>query len=306
MLASLFLSGVTVVLPMEASARGTEVTLGEIAELRGDDAAEVARVAAVDLGYAPSPGFSRLLHAHRIAEELGRALPDVDVRFAGQTACRVRPEVETVGTDAIAAAVRAELERLYDGQDVTFAASQNLQPADVPLGTRPAELRVRVTDPLSSSGLVPVPVQVLVDGVPYKTLWTTWQAERWATMPVLARPLRSGETIQPFHLEPRRVKVQTGRAKALPASMLTGAVAARDLASGAPVTESDVHRPTVVQLGDTVTLEVRKGAVSARTSATALASASVGDRVRVRSLIGGQEHHALVVSRDVVRIDLGR
>jgi flagella basal body P-ring formation protein FlgA len=124
-------------------------------------------------------------------------------------------------------------------------------------------------------------------------------------MPVLARPVASGETIQPYHLEVARVRARSGRAKALPASMLTGAVAARDLPAGMPITESDVHRPTVVQLNDTLMLEVRKGAVVARTSATALGSASIGDRVRVRALLGGQEHSAVVVSRDLVRIDLG-
>jgi flagella basal body P-ring formation protein FlgA len=146
---------------------------------------------------------------------------------------------------------------------------------------------------------------VLADGAPHNTLRTRWQAAPHPTLPDHARPLASGETTHPYHPEVARARARTGRAKALPASMLTGAVAARDLPAGMPITESDVHRPTVVQLNDTLMLEVRKGAVVARTSATALGSASIGDRVRVRALLGGQEHSAVVVSRDLVRIDLG-
>lgn len=306
MILSLLLSGVTVVLPMEATSHGTELTLGEIAEVKGDDAANVALVQGLDLGYTPAPGRTRLLHAHRIAEELARELPGMKVRFIGQHATRVRPSVETITVEVLDAAVRTELARLYAGQDVSFSPNQPLQPVSVPKGDQPATVRVRLTDSPSASGIVSVPVQVLVDGSQYRQVWTTWTAERWETLPVLARPVRAGETIQPYHLESRRVRAKTGSAKALPASMLTGAVAARELPAGAPIIESDVHRPTVIQLGDTVTLEVKKGAIVARTSSTALGNASVGDRVRVRATLGGQEHHAVVVSRDLVRIDLGR
>jgi len=299
-------SGVTVTLPMEATSQGTELTLGEIAEVRGDDAAEVALVQALDLGNTPSPGHTRLMHAHRIREEMSRELPGVAVRFVGQTACRVRPDVEIVSADTVEAAVRRELARVFAGQDATFAPREALQSTSVPRGAVPASIRVQIADPVSTAGIVPVPVQVLVDGAPYRTLWTSWEAIRYATLPVLARPVRAGETIQPYHLTARRVPVKEGRAKALPASMLSGAVAAHDLTAGEPVTEADVHRPIAVQLGDTVTLEVRKGAVVARTSGTALGNGSIGDRVRVRADLGGQDHNAVVISRDLVRIDLGR
>ena len=46
-LASLLLGGVTVTLPMEAHVRGTEVELGEIAQVVGADPEDVSRVAAL-------------------------------------------------------------------------------------------------------------------------------------------------------------------------------------------------------------------------------------------------------------------
>ena len=51
---SLLLGGVTVTLPMEAHVRGTEIELGEIAQVVGADPEEVDRVAALELGYAPA------------------------------------------------------------------------------------------------------------------------------------------------------------------------------------------------------------------------------------------------------------
>jgi flagella basal body P-ring formation protein FlgA len=305
MLAALLLSGVTVVLPMEAPARGTELTLGAIADVRGDDPLAVERVRAYELGSTPAPGFTRLLHAHQLREELARALPGVVVTLAGEPACRVKPVVvEVSGADLMAAAV-AEIERMFAGEDVSFEPRQPITQLSVPAGAVPPTFRVRLEGALPDSGILAVPIQILVDGTPYRTLWTSWSVARWETLPVLARPLQSGESIQLSHLVSRRVEAGAARGKALPPGMLVGAVAARDLSAGTPVTALDVHRPAVVGLGDNVLLEVRKGAIAARVAAVALGTAAIGDRVRVRSSASGEEHSAVVVSRDLVRITLG-
>jgi len=305
MLAKLLLSGVTVVLPMEAPARGTELTLGAIAEVRGDDPREVELLRAYELGSTPAPGFTRLLHAHRLREDLARAFPGLAVTVAGEPACRVTPIVVEVPAADLQAAAEAEIAHTFAGDDVSFEPRQPILPVSVPAGAAAPTFRVRLTGGLPDSGVLAVPIQVLVDGVPYRTVWTTWSVMRFEVLPVLARPLKNGERIQPFHIESRRVVATGMRGKALPASMLVGSVAARDLTAGAPVTALDVHRPAVVGLGDEVTLEVRKGHVAARVTAVALGTAAIGDRVRVRAVASEAEHSALAVSRDLVRIDLG-
>ena len=306
MLATLLLSGVTVVLPMEASARGTELLLGEIAEIRGTDSAMIERVRGLDLGNTPGPGYTRLMHAHRIRQDLAREFPGLSVSVIGQPACRVHPEVAELAAADIESAAFAEIARAFAREDATFALREPIRGVSVPAGAAAPTLKVRLDGPVPANGLLSVPVQVLVDGTPYRTIWTSWTAERWETLPVLTRPVRIGQTIQPSHLQDRRVKANRHRGKALPASMLLGAVAARDLLEGVPVTDLDVHRPKVIEVGDDVYLEVRKGAVTARVAATALAPGAIGDRVRVRSTANNQEHTALVVSGDLVRIDLGR
>lgn len=304
-LAAFLLSGVTVVLPMEAEVKGTELRLGSIADVRGDDADLVGRVEAFGLGYAPSPGFSRLLHAHRVQADLERAFPGLAIRIEGQPACRVRPEVLEIEAELVRAAVEAELAHAFAGADAVYAPREALPSIVVPAGNAPPRLKARVETAIGSDGVLSVPVDVLVDGAPYRTVWTTWTAERWEVLPVLVRAVQNGERIQPHLIESRRVRALDGRAKALPASMLLGAVAARDLAAGTPVTSLDVHRPAVIGLGDDVLLEVKRGKVTARVAATSLSTAAIGDRLRVRSIANGHEHTGVVVSRDLVRIDLG-
>jgi hypothetical protein len=83
LLLSLFLGGVTVTLHPQAKVRGTEIELGAVAAVSGEDAALVARVRGLRLGYAPAPGYSRLLLGERLRADLARTLPGTAVEVGG-------------------------------------------------------------------------------------------------------------------------------------------------------------------------------------------------------------------------------
>ncbi|MEW6073612.1 MAG: flagellar basal body P-ring formation chaperone FlgA [Planctomycetota bacterium] len=298
---------VTVDLPMEAHVQGTAIELGEIARVSGADAGAVQLVAAVELGYSPSPGYSRLLHAERIRAIVASQAPQVEVRFIGQRAIRVWPEVDEIPDAEIEGAALAELRRAYAASDASFAPAGLLTAVAVPSGARGRELRARVDEQRLASGTISVPVDVLVDGAVYRTVWTSWRAEVYETLPVLKQAVPAGATLAPEMLERRRVRLAAGGgAKPLDPSRLVGAVAARDLVAGEIVADGDVHRPVVVNAGDTLFLRVRKGGIEAQVPAVALAGGASGDRIRVRTVERGQELTAVIRSRDVVEIDLGR
>jgi len=299
------LAGVTVTLPVEARVKGTEIELGELCLVAGLDGELVARVRALELGYAPAPGFSRLLTAERIKSELARALPAVEVRVAGERACRVWPEIDAISPGALEAAARAELLRAFAGKEATFTLSEPIASVKVPLGERDRQLSARVSATELHSGIIGVPVEVLVDGLRYRTVWISWRVDIWETRPVLSRPVRAGEELRPELFS--RARVQIGRAsepEALDPRQVIGAVAKRDLAVGERVTVQDVHRPAAVTLGTTLFLRVKKGPIEARVSALALETGSVGERIRVKTVEAGQELVATIVGRDLCEISL--
>ena len=298
------LSGLSIALAPEARVRGTEIRLGDVAAIEGADAALVARARALELGYAPAPGYSRLLELERIAAQVERELGPP--AFAGSRACRVWPLAERVSAETLRAAAAAELARALEGVDATSEPIGNALETVVPQGLAPAGLRVRPVVRPSYSGVVSVPVEVLVDGSAYHTVWTSWRVQIYQTLPVLARPVSAGEQLTPELFQNRRVAVDgPGAGRALVGPLVLGAVAARDLCAGAPVTSLDVHRPIAVRAGDMVSLEVRSGAVSARVAAVARHSGAIGDRVRVAPQNGGEELVGLLVARELVRIELG-
>jgi flagella basal body P-ring formation protein FlgA len=151
-------------------------------------------------------------------------------------------------------------------------------------------------------------VRLLVDGDVYRTVWTSWKVDNWERYAVLTRPVQAGETIAASMLEHRRMAASVadlrGNVRILGEAMIVDAIAARDLTAGRPLTDLDVVRPVLISEGDTVFFEVKKGVVNARVAAVADEGGARGDRLRVTLLGSGREMRGVVVSRDLVRIDL--
>jgi flagella basal body P-ring formation protein FlgA len=297
------LAGVRVTLPVEARVAGVEIVLGDIAAVSGDSPAEVARVRAVSLGYAPAPGHSRLLNALRIAEEVAEREPGVELVFDGVGACRVFPEVEALPGASIEEAARAALVRAFAGRDVTLAAVQPAADLTLPKGLRAPELRAELAAADVRPGRVGVTVQVSIDGATWRNVITAWDVVEWQVRPVLVREAAAGETIGAAMLEHRRVPVT--RVDALHAGHLVGARLARPIEAGRALFADDVLREILVQSGASLLLEVRRGAVTARVPAVAEADGALGDEIAVRPANGTRTLRAKVVARDSARVDIG-
>jgi len=229
------------------------------------------------------------------------------VRVAGQPVCRVYPELEEIPGSELEAQARLQLQRVLGPKQATFELVGSLPAVSVPAGSTAHRVVTRIGSTPATSRTISVPVDILVDEVRYRTVWTSWDVQIWETRPVLARQVRAGQELRPEMFERRRVKLATQNgSKPLDQGHLLGAVALRDLEPGELVTGRDVNRPNVVALGDSVFLRVRKGAIEARVSAVALQSGAIGDRIRIRTSSGGQELVARILSRDACQIDLGQ
>ncbi len=295
---------VTITLGMEAGVRGTEVELGEIAQIVGDDLAVVARVEAVELGYAPSPGYSRVFRVDQIERTLARALPGVAPRFLGQRAIRVHPEVEHIPGHRILQEAEVHLRRQLLGKEVTFRSVMEVAAVEVPAGSSDHVIRARLDTIPEHSKTISIPVEIHVDGARYRTVWTSWEVDVWETRQVLAKDVRAGQILTADMFERRRTKRSLGEPEGVDMRLLRGSVALRDMTPGVIVTALDVQRPTVVAAGQGIHLKVRKGAIEARVQAHALQSGAIGDRIEVVTSEGEQKLVATIESRDTCSIVL--
>jgi flagella basal body P-ring formation protein FlgA len=298
---------VTVILPLEARVDGTQIELGAIAEVRCENPQVAERVAATSLGYAPSPGYSRLLQNHEIGALLQQAHPQFSWIFQGQRATRVWPNTRLIAGAALADAALAALQRGAGARDVVFRLAAPVADLELPAGPLEPELSVEPQDNRIATGQLHVPVRIVYGGTPYRTVNTVFQVEVWQELPVAVREVLAGEVLVPSLFERRRVLLdQRVATPPLPIAALTGATAARNLRAGQPVTAGDVHHPVAVRAGDTVFVEVVKGAVSARVTGVLVASAALGERVLVRLTGSGREMLSTVISSELVQIQLGR
>lgn len=306
LLTTLLLSGITVVLPAETRVRGTELELGALAEVRGDDADLVAKARALDLGLAPAPGYTRVLQRWQIEQKLATALgAGASVRFEGANACRIAPETARLAARELALRAEQELHVLFGAREIALVPHTPGADLELPLGTKPPELRCSLAGREARAGAWSVPVEVWIDGAPYQTSWVELSVEIVDCVPVLVRDVKRGELLDAASLELRRVRIASDIGGApLESAQLAGATALRDLAAGSPLTERDVQRARLVKGGETVQLQVRKGAVTARGSAIAKGDGAAGDRVRVWTADKSRELTGTVIGRGLVEIDL--
>lgn len=304
MLSSLLLSGITVVLAPSAKVEGLAVELGEVAEVRTNDADLKAQLEAYDLGGAPGVGHARLLLAARIQGDLARDFPQHSITFSGSNAVRVEPLLRHVSGVRIESAARTAIQEAAFGRDLQITLAELPQGASVAAGSDWPSLRSSLATTALRTGRVSVPVEVLVGERLARTVWVPFDVTEYERVAVLTRPVQPGETLHPalFRVE-RRVRGRT-QAAALTPEELTGSVATRALIAGQTVSTSDARKVVLVESGTRVRLEVRRGSVAVRTMAVVQSSGGYGESVRVLPDTGERELFATVRGRGLVVLDL--
>jgi flagella basal body P-ring formation protein FlgA len=295
----------TVTLRPEAFVEGSSIELAEIATITNAEPGLTAALEALDLGYAPSPSYSRTLVANKIADEIARAFPGVPIALDGAVVCKIWPRTQTVARTDIELAARTALETAVTGERVTLALRAPIDDVIVPVSVGAPDIRAVLNNPNVQSGTQSVTVRIELEGRVHATRQVHYDVQRWQTVAVLRRPIASGTIVTPDMVEEREVLVPPSqREPSLTTDMLIGAVTARYIDAGRAIQRVDVHRPKVVEPRAAVILEIRHGQITARAAAIALEEGAGGDRIRVKILDSGREMHATVVSRDLVVVEL--
>lgn len=302
---SLLLSSVTVTLPDEVHVKGSEMTLGEVAVVEGESETQVELVKQFSLGYAPSPGYSRVLRSWQLEQRLRREYGNLDLVFDGEAACRVWPTVATVTGAELEKVASENLAALFEGQDVEIGLRAPLDDEPVPAGLQSRELIAEPTTTKLTPGVWNVPVRIVIDGVPYRTVWASFQVDLYRVMPVLETDIAPGETIEARDVVLRRAPVDAGQTP-LEKVALIGAEAKRLLVAGRPVAERDVRRELAIKRGETVSLAVRNGLVTIATEVVAMRDAYLGDLVPIQTFGSNRELTAKVVGKNKLELRLDR
>ena len=297
---------VTITIPVEASVDGSEMTLGDIAKVSSEVESQAQAVRDFSLGYAPAPGYSRVIQRWRLQQQLAKEFPRFEVEFEGKAACRVWPRTAEITALELESAARKALAEQFSSSDAEVELHGELGAEVVPAGRSSRRLEADLASGSLSSGTLNVPVAIYVDDVKYRTVWVPFDVTIFRELPVLRRTIPLGGKIEAGDLELRRVAVDASfERELLSPAMLIGASARRALPSGKPVSVRDVVRALAVKTGETITLEIRNGRVVVRTKVLALTDGFIGDVVAIRTLETGKELTARITSPGNAEMNLG-
>jgi flagella basal body P-ring formation protein FlgA len=182
---------------------------------------------------------------------------------------------------------RLVAEALSDGGDDPEALSVEfanpLPTLRTPPGAEPVVVEDVSTDVSGRRFAARVALPVGSGNVHRQTL--TGQLHRLAQVPVPARPIGRGETIQAEDLEWVRLKdSRLGTSAIVDADNLVGHTARGPLRPGTPVRATQVRKPVVVAKGSTVLVVFERQGMALSARARALEDSGVGETVRVSNL----------------------
>lgn len=292
----------------EAQVRGTDVRLADLAEIKAEDTALIARLAEVSFGQRPGFGYSRQITRNDIVLRLAReGLSVDDLQILGADAVIVQPLFREVGTDelleAAAPVLRAVLEQSGETADYEIDPSPAPKLVRLPPGRRSFDIAARVRDNRVQSTSAIVDVHFLIDGEEHKTLPIAFKIRRYHAVLATTKAIRKGETLGEHNLTVRRIEAAYGTSHFVTElEQVRGQVAARDLPASEQLSSGAVAAPAVIQKGDQVSLIVSRGRIKVATRAIAQENGSVGEHIMVANLTSGQVLQATVVSHCVVTI----
>lgn len=132
----------------------------------------------------------------------------------------------------------------------------------------------------------------------------TGRVERMTEVPVLLDRVMRGEVIDKSNVEWQFLaEARLPNSAITDVTQLVGMAAKRSLQAGKPITASDVHRPLMVNRGETVTIYLTTPAMQLSTKGKALEHGSEGDTIRISNTQTNTVVDAIVTGPGQARVE---
>lgn len=297
---------VTVRVEPEATVKGDEMMLGDLAAMSGDP--ELARrLKQVRLGPSPTPGGTQRIDPDYVRLRLSepRFSPaEVHLLLPDQIVVTRAFQVLT-GAQIVEAAARQLQERLEVAgtSDEPYAVTALSRPADLRVAMGHVEVVAQVPGDPPAHGAVATSVTVKVDGKSYQTMPLTFRVGRLRPVIVAARPIDAKSPLGPADW-----RIERRASTELPAGAMMAPPEAGDFEAAQAVREGEVLTPIhlrkrlAVKRGELVTLVVEGPNFRITTQGVAVTDGRKGDTLRVLNPTSKREALGIVEASGLVRV----
>lgn len=292
-------------LPPKATVDGDNLVLGRIAEIRGGEGGQAETVGRIDLGRAPLPGQSLVLHRYQIETRLKQNGID-------PTQCRIIDAGPVKVIRNHSGVSDAQIRDAVEGFIRDHAPWHSDQMKIRPIGYTqshmlpPGEASIQVTAPKHTDwlGAVPFQVRLLVDGHMAKRTSVSAYIEVWQEVVLAARPLGRNQPITREDLQIERMNMARVPANALlRLDQAIGRRANRAIAVNSILRVDQVDLPPVVRKGDVVQVLAESGRLKITTQAVAQENGGLGQRIQVMNLASKKNVHARIIDAQTVKVE---
>ena len=289
----------TLVLKEEALVKGPKVTLGEVADIEGENAEFLATV---EVAPAAMPGDSKCLGAGLVTARLHSAgLDPADIVMKGARSVTATTRCLEVTPEMIEEDLRRFilLEMPWDPLETEIEVAAPQQEARVPDGELEVQWRPDPTYRYLGTGSFRG--TVTVDGAHQKTFLCKAKIETYGDVVVAASDIPRGRPLSPRNLrtETRALSTLSAPAFRRPEE-LVGYIARRTIFPGQVISMRHVVLPTLVKRNQIVTVEARAGRLQIQGQARAVSEGAAGDLVRCENLNSKEEFQGMVREDGVV------
>ncbi|HLJ55954.1 MAG TPA: flagellar basal body P-ring formation chaperone FlgA [Chthonomonadaceae bacterium] len=294
----------TVLVRPNSEVTGPVFTLGEIADIQGDDPALGAQLAAIEMGASPLPGLARIINPGDVTVRLRQHQLDVPrVKVTLPPGMRISRNGHDIAADEISAAAIASAKDAIKGQpDATLEVVGGGGSHTVATGKTQILAGAWRGNP--EIGAITVPVSILVDGAPVQTVDVALRIHRKMMALVATHAIQLHEIVGPQDVAMMSIDVPSG-----PASPLTsieeslGKRATRRISAMAPISADMLEKAPLITANDEVTIELIYGALRVTAAGLARQTGGEGDRIRVCATDTKKELVGIVVDKHTVRVE---
>lgn len=294
--------GITVTVAPSARVEGAYITLGQLADISGDDEKRVTGLRQLKLGSAPSPGNSMVLSKETLGMRLAGAGSDLGgiAWHIPDTVTVTAPSQTISGQALLEKAVMTVREQTSQG-DISITPIGSVRDVVAPIGdmvlTSSLPYGIRYNSPTA------VMVDVSVNGQTISKISMHLDVKLYQQVVVAAVQISPGEIVTTERL--RYERMDTGRLKLgyfTDVNKVQGLMTKRLLMPGAVVTDSVVSKPLLVKRGNMVTILARIGGMEVTATGKAMQDGNEGQLIRVQNVNSAKIISAKVLDASTVQV----
>ena len=296
---------IVIILRPEAEVRGSDIRLGEVAEIACAETGLQRRLEGLVVGKAPLPGRSRNISAEYVRLRLRQL--DIGMErmvLGGAERIEVSMPGVMVSEEQIRQIVTGYLKTIGIWGDAEVKVAELTISTDRTLPKGQATYRVLPPRNMRSLATVPLSVVFDVDGRFQKTIRATVRVEALAPVVVAARPIGRLKPISNDDLKMEKMNLAE-----LPAGVMTdaddiiGQRARRNIDAGDILRPDLIEMPPLVKRGDMVVIVAESEGIKVTATGEVKSDGLRGEQVKVVNLDSNKRFSARVVDKKTVMVD---